>query len=165
MKKLFLLLLTLSFPFLATAQENTHIVIVKQKIIKYGKPNEVSKEYKIYKMTDEAWATFKEDGLKKELAAYGDNLIEAKSNTFTSLSATIMTPPPPKEAAFDSHYYMDHVASSGNCYVIYKNKAHTKKGEELICKVTKPENLEKLLSQIESKNKHFDSLVKQECID
>lgn len=165
MQNLFLLLLTLCFPFLATAQENTHIIIVKQKIIKYGKPNEVSKEYKIYKMTDEAWTTFKEDGLKKELAAYGDEVIEAKSNSLKSLSAVVMTPPPPKEVPIDGYYYMDHVAESGNCYVIYKNKEYEKKGEELICKVTKKENLEKLLAQIEAKNKHFDSLLKQECFD
>lgn len=165
MQNLFLLLLTLSFPFLATAQENTHIIIVKQKVIKYGKPNEVSKEYKVYKMTDEAWAAFKEDGLKKELAEYGAEVKEAKSNSLKSLSAVVMTPPPPKDVAIDDHYYMDHVAESGNCYLIYKNEEYEKKGEELICKITKPENLEKLLSQIESKNKHFDSLVKQECIE
>jgi len=169
MRIIFLLLPALLIFQLSSAQdvipENTHIIIIKQKIIKYGKPNEVSLEYKTYTMTDEAWANFKEDGLKNDLASYGDNILEGTSGAFSNLSASVMTPPPPKEVPIDGYYYMDYVASSGNCYVIYKNKEYEKRGEEIICKVTKKGNLEKLLSQVQNKNKRFDSLIEQECIE
>ncbi len=165
MKKILLFLLAV-LPFVQSqAQENLHIVVVKQKIIKFGKPNELSKEYKIYKMTDEAWEAFKKDGLQKDLAAYGDNIAEAKNNTVTKLTASVLTPPPPKDVPFESHYYMDHVVKSGECYVVYKNKEYEKKGVEIVCKVSKKEDFDKMKEQAQAKNKYFEAMLEEKCID